>query len=203
MLTTNPFADLSVIVPSGVMQTFVIVMIVLVLAGTLYDVIHKQSARYFSELARKSAEDGARPVSSGEKTSIAIKTLTVDVLTSAEFCNPNRRIAHQLAHPVCQCLAEPGGCPVIARSIGLAMPGNVGGDKLGVINAHHAEVRVDGRKRVIGNLGTRVRSCCQKGGFPRVRQAKQAHIGNEFQAQPDLALDARLSRIGIARRLIG
>ena len=96
MLTTNPFAELSASVPSGIMQTFVIVMIVLVVGGTLFDVIHKQSARYFSELSRKSAEEGERQVSSSERTSIAMKTLTVDVLTSAEFCNPHRRIAHLL-----------------------------------------------------------------------------------------------------------
>ena len=96
MLTTNPFDTLSTVVSANVMHTFVIVMIALVILGTVYDVVHKQSARYFAELSRKSAEDGARPVSSGEKTSIAITTLTVDVLTSAEFCNPHRRIAHLL-----------------------------------------------------------------------------------------------------------
>ncbi len=96
MLTTNPFAELSASVSPGIMQTFVIVMIVLVVGGTLFDVMHKKSAKYFAALSRKAIEDGKRPVGGGEKMSIAVKTVAADVLTSAEFCNPHRRIAHLL-----------------------------------------------------------------------------------------------------------
>ena len=41
MFTTNPFAELAAFIPSAFMPTFVIVMIVLVAAGTLFDVVHK------------------------------------------------------------------------------------------------------------------------------------------------------------------
>ena len=78
------------------MQTYVIIMILLVAGGTLFDVIHKQSAKYFFAAGKKSEKDASRPVSSGEKTSLAVKTVMSDVLTSSEFCNPHRRVAHLL-----------------------------------------------------------------------------------------------------------
>ena len=96
MFTVNPFAQLSAPVSPGVMQAYVVVMIVLVAAGTLFDVVHKGSARYFFENWRKSKGKGAKRVGGGELVSIALKTGVVDVLTSGEFCNPRRRVAHLL-----------------------------------------------------------------------------------------------------------
>ncbi len=96
MFTSNPFAELSASLSPAVMQTYVVLMIVLVAAGTLFDVIHKGSARYFFETWRKSKSKGTKPVDGGEMVSIAIKTGVVDVLTSGEFCNMRRRIAHLL-----------------------------------------------------------------------------------------------------------
>lgn len=96
MLSTNPFAELSATIPPGLMQAFVIIMILLVVGGTLYDVVHKQSARYFAELAEKSATGGDRKIESSEKMGIAIQTAMIDVATSAEFCNADRRKAHLL-----------------------------------------------------------------------------------------------------------
>ena len=96
MFASNPFAELSASIPPAVMQTYVVVMIVLVVAGTLFDVVHKGSARYFFENWRRSKAKGAKPLGGGELVSIAVKTGVVDVLTSGEFCNPRRRIAHLL-----------------------------------------------------------------------------------------------------------
>ena len=93
MFATNPFAGLSGSITPGMMQTFVIVMIVLVAAGTLFDIIHKGSARYFFENARRSRARASRDVN---VASIAVKTAVVDVLASGEFCNPHRRVAHLL-----------------------------------------------------------------------------------------------------------
>ena len=45
--STNPFAELSASIPPGVMQTYVVIMIILVAGGTLYDILHKKSAKYF------------------------------------------------------------------------------------------------------------------------------------------------------------
>ncbi len=96
MINVNPFAELSASVPPAVMQTFVIVMILLVAAGTLFDIIHKGSAKYFFENWRKSRSKGVKEVDGGEMVSIAVKTGLVDVLLSGEFCNARRRIAHLL-----------------------------------------------------------------------------------------------------------
>ena len=47
MFTSNPFAEISAYIAPSVMQTFVLIMIFLVVAGTLFDIIHKK-VRYFS-----------------------------------------------------------------------------------------------------------------------------------------------------------
>ncbi|MFO1299968.1 MAG: hypothetical protein U1F17_06210 [Burkholderiaceae bacterium] len=96
MLFTNPFAGLSASLSPAVMQGYVIVMFLLVVAGTLFDVVHKGSATYFFENLRRSKSKAARRVGGGELASIAVQTAVVDVLASGEFCNPRRRVAHLL-----------------------------------------------------------------------------------------------------------
>ena len=96
MFTTNPFAELSAFISSGVIQAYIVTMIVLVVAGTLYDVVHKKSARYFVDNWRNETSKGSKRVSGGEIASMAVKTLLVEVLMSAEFCNAQRKIAHLL-----------------------------------------------------------------------------------------------------------
>ena len=96
MFVSNPFAELSASVPVSVMQTYVIIMILLVVGGTLFDVIHKKSAQYFFSNWRKSQDEGKGKVGGGTVASLAIKTAASEVLTSSEFCNPHRRIAHLL-----------------------------------------------------------------------------------------------------------
>ncbi len=96
MFTTNPFAELSASIPPIVMQTYVAVMIVLVAVGTLYDVVHKKSAKYFFDNWRNAGKKGTRQVGGGEMLSLAIQTAVVEGMTSAEFCNARRRIAHLL-----------------------------------------------------------------------------------------------------------
>jgi hypothetical protein len=96
MFTSNPFAGLSAAIPPAVMQAYVVIMIVLVAAGTLFDVVHKGSAKYFFDSWRKSKSKGPQQVGGGELMSLAIKTGLVDVLASGEFCNARRRVAHLL-----------------------------------------------------------------------------------------------------------
>jgi len=95
MFTSNPFAELSVSIAPSVMQTYIVVMILLVVLGTIYDVLHKKSARYFRANMQKSRAAGSK-VAGGEMISMAIKTAVVDVAASGEFCNLRRRIAHLL-----------------------------------------------------------------------------------------------------------
>jgi len=91
----NPFAELSASVPPMVMQGYVIVMILLVAAGTVYDTIHKGSAAYFFANWRKANTRAARQIGGGEKLTLALET-AAEGLTSGEFCNLRRRIAHLL-----------------------------------------------------------------------------------------------------------
>jgi uncharacterized membrane protein (DUF485 family) len=96
MVISNPFAELSASVPPAIMQTYVIVMAVLVVGGTLFDVIHKRSAEYFFDNWRNSRADAKRSVGGVEMASLAVQTAVVDIMTSGEFCNMRRRIAHLL-----------------------------------------------------------------------------------------------------------
>ena len=96
MLTSNPFAELSAYIDVAVMQAFVVVMFALVVVGTLFDVIHKKSAKYFFEDWKRSKTKGTNKVGGGQVMSMAVQTLASEVLTSSEFCSTQRRIAHLL-----------------------------------------------------------------------------------------------------------
>jgi len=96
MLFNNPFAELSASIAPIVLQTYVVVMIVLVAGGTLYDVAHKRSAAYFFKNWRNASRKGRKQVSGGQIVSLAIQTAIVEGLTSGEFCNARRRVAHLL-----------------------------------------------------------------------------------------------------------
>jgi len=96
MFTTNPFLELSGLIPPLAMQIYVIAMVILVAGGTIVDMIHKKNAEYFFRNAEKAKKSATRTVSGGEKISIAVSTVAVDVLTSGEFCNQRRRLAHLL-----------------------------------------------------------------------------------------------------------
>ena len=96
MFTSNPFAELSAFVPPAIMQTYVVAMILMVAGGTLLDIMHKKSARYFFDHWRNAKNKGTRQVGGGEMVSLAMQTAVVEVLTSSEFCRAQRRIAHLL-----------------------------------------------------------------------------------------------------------
>ena len=96
MFSINPFAELSAHVPPIVMQTYVVIMIFCVAGGTLFDICHKKSAKYFFENWRKVKDKGDKEVGGGEMVSLAVRTALVEGRTSAEFCNARRRIAHLL-----------------------------------------------------------------------------------------------------------
>ncbi|HET9652934.1 MAG TPA: adenylyl-sulfate reductase [Usitatibacter sp.] len=95
MFGTNPFAPAAQALAPGFLKWYLAIMFLAVIVGTLFDIWHKGSARYFFENARKSRSKG-RQVGGGELVSIAAQTVVVDVLASGEFCNPKRRIAHLL-----------------------------------------------------------------------------------------------------------
>ena len=96
MIAINPFAELSNFLPSIIMQSFVVVMIVLVIVGTFFEMLHKKNVKYFFQNAKKAKQFATKTLSVGEKTSVIIKTVATDVLTTAELGAGKRRIAHVL-----------------------------------------------------------------------------------------------------------
>ena len=96
MFTSNPFAALSVDISPAMMQGYIVLMVLLVMGGTILDMMHKKSAQYFFENAKKAKKSAKRSVSGGEKAAIAASVLANEVLTSGEFKNPRRRLSHLL-----------------------------------------------------------------------------------------------------------
>ncbi len=96
MITNNPFAELSAMISPEIMQGYVILMVLLVIGGTILDMMHKQSAKYFFENAKKAQKSAKRTLSGGEKAGLAVQTITNEVLTSSEFKSTRRRISHLL-----------------------------------------------------------------------------------------------------------
>jgi ABC-type multidrug transport system fused ATPase/permease subunit len=94
MIASNPFAELAAAIPPTAMQAYVVLMFLLVVAGTILDILHKKSAQYFFENARKAKKNATRALGTGEKSALVLKTLAKEVLTSGEFNNPKRRISH-------------------------------------------------------------------------------------------------------------
>ncbi len=93
MITTNPFSELFA---PAIMQGYIILMILAVIGGTIIDTLHKKSAQYFFENAKKAEKNARRSVSSGTKIGLMISTLLGEIMSSSEFNNVSRRISHLL-----------------------------------------------------------------------------------------------------------
>jgi hypothetical protein len=96
MFTDDPFSGLAAMVSPAVVQGFVLLMIVLVAGGTLYDMRHKGSARYFFANREAARKRQTRKLPAGEAAAIAARTV-IEALTSGEFCSLRRRLAHLIA----------------------------------------------------------------------------------------------------------
>ena len=96
MIASNPFVELSLTIPPVLMQLFVLTMITLVIIGTVMDIIHKKNVKYFFENAKKAKLQATREVSTGEKTSIVVRTVAQEILTTSELGAGKRRVAHLL-----------------------------------------------------------------------------------------------------------
>ena len=84
MFTTNPFSILAETVSPIFMQSFVIVMAMLVVAGTLLDIIHKKNVKYFFNNAKKAKLSATKTLNTGEKISVISKTIDSDIATTSE-----------------------------------------------------------------------------------------------------------------------
>ena len=78
------------------MQVYIILMLIAVVMGTLADMLHKSSGKYFKQRQKHAKAAATRELSGSDKASLALKTLAVEVATSGEFCNHQRRISHVL-----------------------------------------------------------------------------------------------------------
>ena len=96
MFTINPFAVLSETIPSIFLQSFVIVMIGLIVVGTVMDMIHKKNVKYFFNNAKKAKKSATRELGTGERVSVIAKTVVYDIGTTSELGAGKRRVAHLL-----------------------------------------------------------------------------------------------------------
>ena len=96
MLSINPFSMLAETVSPIFMQMFVIVMAILVIVGTLLDIIHKKNVKYFFNNAKKAKLSATKTLSTGEKISVISKTIVSDIATTSELGAGKRRVAHLL-----------------------------------------------------------------------------------------------------------
>src|ERR1700691_227096 len=85
----------------------------------------------------------------------------------------------------------------------LNQAGNVSEDELPAMDGHHAELRLQCRERVIGDL----RLCGADGSKKRrlagIRQTDNAGIGDKLEPEFDSAFFSGLAAIGAARRAVG
>ena len=82
--------------------------------------------------------------------------------------------------------------------------GNVGDDERGlVVERDHAQVRREGRERIVGDLGPCVRDDRKEGGLAGVGHADQADVGDQLQLQQQPAFFAGRAMLGDTRRLVG
>ena len=96
MLETNPFSVLSEIIPTVVMQGFIIAMVLLIAFGTIVQMIHHKNLIYFFNNAKKAKLQATRESGAVEKAKILAKTTVYDIGTTSELGFGKRRLAHVL-----------------------------------------------------------------------------------------------------------
>lgn len=95
MFTNNPFAAVADFFSPLAMQIYVVLMVLAVVIGTLFDVHHKGSAEFFARRKEKSRAVAQKQLSGAETFSLAIETIA-EAAVSGEFCKWPRRISHLL-----------------------------------------------------------------------------------------------------------
>ena len=95
MLTNNPFAALNDFLSPLAMQVYIVLMLLAVVIGTLLDVYHKGSAKFFARRTEEAEARAQRRLGGGEKVSLAIATIAEGAV-SGEFCKWPRRLSHLL-----------------------------------------------------------------------------------------------------------
>lgn len=95
MFTNNPFVPLADFLPPFFMKVYIVLMIFAVVIGTLFDIYHKGSAKFFALRREKSRAAAQKQLSGTETFSLAVETIA-EAAVSGEFCKWPRRISHLL-----------------------------------------------------------------------------------------------------------
>jgi hypothetical protein len=95
MFANNPFSQIADFAPPLLIQVYLVLMILAVVIGTLFDVYHKGSAKFFALRREKSNAAAQRQLSGGETFSLALETIA-EAAVSGEFCKWPRRVSHLL-----------------------------------------------------------------------------------------------------------
>ena len=95
MVTNNPFGQVADILSPSFMVVYIVLMVLAVVIGTLFDVYHKGSAKFFAQRREKSRDAATRRLSGGDTFSLAVETIA-EAAVSGEFCKWPRRISHLL-----------------------------------------------------------------------------------------------------------
>ncbi len=95
MFTNNPFTAVTDFLPQLAMQVYIVLMTLAVVVGTLFDVQHKGSAKFFARRKEQAEAAAQRRLGGGETVSLAIATMA-EAAVSSEFCTWPRRLSHLL-----------------------------------------------------------------------------------------------------------
>jgi hypothetical protein len=96
MFTTNPFAPLIDFVSPGLMQGYIILMVLAVAIGTAFDLLRDKKLTFFLQERQRTKAAARQPLGSADVAAIAARALAHDIATFGEFCNQQRRISHAL-----------------------------------------------------------------------------------------------------------
>ncbi len=95
MFSSNPFSLLTAFLPPFAMQAYVVLMVLAVVLGTLFDTYHKGSAEYFAQRRAQARAAAQRPLGGLEVAALAARTLA-EAAVSGEFHKWPRRVSHLL-----------------------------------------------------------------------------------------------------------
>lgn len=95
MIDTNPFAAMTQVVSPLAMQIYIILMVIAVVAGTLFDVSHKGSAKFFAQRREKARAAAESRIDGTARFTLAVRTVA-EAAISGEFCKWPRRASHLL-----------------------------------------------------------------------------------------------------------
>ena len=85
----------------------------------------------------------------------------------------------------------------------LDQPRQIREHEVAIVDAHHAELRMQGGERIVGDLRLGGADRRKERGLAGIRQPDQAGVGDQLQPQSYCPFFTRKTRIGAARRAIG